>query len=152
MADSSNTVGVGGFQYTDEQISGDIREYNPFTRPIEHKRDYKPTEIIVRPTSTSAGEHNQPYEFKLEGDPYRWTNLQKIKIGGQIRLVNKTTKTAIQHEEGKANFEDVSVVNNFKQAIWSKVVVKINGCEISGKFSLKVYFFIFYFIFLRSDS
>lgn len=139
--DSNQTVGVGGFQYTDEQIAGEIRAYNPFTRPIEFKQDYKPSQIIVRPTSNSAGENNQPYEFKVEGDPYQWTNLQKIKIGGQLRIVNNTTKTDIVTDETSANFEDFSVVNNFKQAIWSKVIVKINGCEISGE--------LFKFIFLE---
>ena len=124
--DSSQTVGVGGFQYTDDQIAGDIKEYNPFTRPIEFKREYKPTEIQVRPTSSSAGENTQPYEFKVPADPYQWTNLQKIKIGGQMRIVNKTTKNPPNPDT-----EDFSVVNNFKQAIWSKIIVKINGCEIS---------------------
>ena len=126
--DSSQTVGVGGFQYTDQQIAGEVTENNPFNRPIEFKRDYKPSEIIVRPTSNSAGENDQPYEFKVTGDPYQWTNLQKIKIGGQLRIVNNTTKATIK------DTEDFSVINNYKQAIWSKIVVKINGCEISGKF------------------
>ena len=125
--DSSSTVGVGGFQYTDEQIAGDIKENNPFSRPIEYKRDFIPSEIIARPTSSSAGENGQPYEFIVNGDPYRWTNLQKIKIGGQIRVRNVTKDAA------PAAGEDFSVINNYKQSIWSKISVKINDCEITGE-------------------
>ena len=128
--DSSNTIGVGGFQYTDEQLVGD-GSFDPYVRPTEHKRDKKYSEVYVRPTSNSAGEHGQPYEFKLEGDPYKWTNLQNIIIAGEMRVVNTTTNKKIVSEETDDAFEDFSLVNNYKQAIWSKIVAKINGCEIT---------------------
>ena len=131
MVDTSNTIGVGGFQYTDEQVTGDINEYNPFEVPVLYKRDYKPTELIVYPTSDSAGKFGQPYEFKVEQNPYLWTNLQKIRIGGQIRIQNKTTNEPIVTDEAKSEFEDFGPINNYKQAIWSKIICKIQGCEIS---------------------
>ena len=127
--DSSTGIGVGAFQYTPEQRTGEINEFNPFQKPTYFKRDFKPDKVIVRPTSTSAGKHGQPYEFKLEADPYRWTNLQNIRIVGQMRVVKVNLADGKTSKPGAD--EDFGLVNNFKQSIWSKIIVKINGCEIA---------------------
>ena len=135
MADSSNAVGIGGFPYTEDQLIDVESVYDPFSKPKQYDREPTPYQHIIRPFSASAGEHGQPYDFRIPADPYLWTNLQNIRIGGQMRIVDASLSDGDTYKpcmiEESENFEDISLCNNFYQSLWAKVVVEIENCEIS---------------------
>ena len=116
MADSSNAVGIGGFPYTEDQLIDVESVYDPFSKPKQYDREPTPYQHIIRPFSASAGEHGQPYDFRIPADPYLWTNLQNIRIGGQMRIVDASLSDGDTYKpcliEESENFEDVSLAKD----------------------------------------
>ena len=71
------------------------------------------------------GENSIPFVFEISPDPEKWTNLSSLRLHGRVKVFNTTTNAA------PAETENWSVINNFYQSLFSKVIVKINGTEIS---------------------
>ena len=116
-------LGVGGLATSEQElVSSEFKLLASANNP--------PAEIVrtipieVRPHAT-GGQNNIPYTFEIAPDPDKWTNLKSFRLHGRVRIQNKTKNA------DPASTEDWSVVNNFYQSLISKVIVKINGTEIS---------------------
>ena len=120
MADSA--LGAGGYTtHEDKLISS---EFNLFTKTKFYKDVSRIFPIIMRPQH-AGGSHGVPYNFEAPFDLEKWSDLSSILLHGRTRVRNNTTKKA------PVATENWSVVCNLFASLFSKVIVKINGTEIS---------------------
>ena len=124
MSATFNSLGVGGFTTTEEQVLNPS-EYNPFN-PIEYDEETeKLLSTDIYPQSEQSGKNGIPFHFILPADPMRFTNLRNIRFAGELRVWNDTKKAQ------PAADEDWSVINNYQQSMISQVNCKINDQEIN---------------------
>ena len=124
MSATFNSLGVGGFTTTEEQVLNPS-EYNPYS-PVEYDDDTEKLIINeIYPQSEQSGKNGVPFHFILPADPTRYTNMRNIRFSGELRVWNST-----KNAEPKAD-EDWSVINNYQQSLISHVNCKINDQEIN---------------------
>ena len=127
-ATSGTAFGVGGFVPTEEQLANPS-PFNPFGGVNYAQQKIRTFTERVYPRNEQSGTNGVPYHFYLPADQEKWTVLGSARLQGKLKVTwDKSLKV---DENWKLKDENWGVINNYQHSLFSKVVVKIAGCEIA---------------------
>ena len=127
-AAGGTAFGVGGFAPTEEQLANPS-PYNPFGAVRYAHQKIRTHNERIYPRAEQSGKNGVPYNYYLPADQEKWTVLQSARVQGNVKVT--WDKSLTKEESWKLENENWGLINNYLHSLFSKVVVKIGGCEIA---------------------
>ena len=123
----SVTTGIGGLALDINEISSRaFNIFSTFDADTSFKRGYY---VDYRPISTV--DSNGPFEFSIPRDEVNWTDMQKTRLEGRVKIVKADGTNA-------ASSDTFSVCNMFYQSLFENILFEIEGVKLDDP-SAKTY-------------
>ena len=120
--EQSGEQNIGGFG--NKALTKEYSRFDWYTTKVFQNEIKNVTRNYIGPRS---GKNSAPYYFLISAHPTQWINFNKTKLMGEIRVEEK--KPDGKWDKPLATNTKWTLINNIYHALWSKIIIKVNGLE-----------------------